>query len=114
MFPTTCLVMRFGPRQVQEVGQKAFRETVATNDAFGELLSVGGQLDAVIDGDEALGFEALHHFAHGWSAHLQTFGDPRLDDVDVILTQLEDALAVLLEGRMVFSGMRHKASLPHP
>ena len=40
---------------------------------------------------------------------LQAVGDARLDDVDVVLVQLEDALAVLLEGRVVLSGGGHAA-----
>ena len=34
---------------------------------------------------------------------LQPVGDARLDDVDVVLGELEDALAVLLERRVVLS-----------
>ena len=37
----------------------------------------------------------------------QTLGDAGLDDVDVILGELEDALAVLLERRVVLSKYCH-------
>ena len=60
-----------------------------------------------IDRDQTLGFEALDHLADGRPADHQPFGDPGLDDVDVVLLQLEDALAVLLECRMVLSRGGH-------
>src|SRR5205085_46687 len=41
------------------------------------------------------------------TADLQAVGDARLDDADVVLGQLVDALAVLLEGGVVLSGHGH-------
>ena len=51
--------------------------------------------------------EAAHHLTHRRPADLEAVGDARLDDVDVVLLQLEDALAVLLERRMVLSRYGH-------
>ena len=47
--------------------------------------------------------EPAHHLADGRAADLQPVGDAGLDHVDVVLGELEDALAVLLERRMVLS-----------
>ena len=59
----------------------------------------------------ALGLEPAHHLTDGGAADLEPFGDARLDDVDVVLRQLEDALAVLLEGGVVLTGHRHAVIL---
>ena len=48
--------------------------------------------------DQALGLEPLDHLGHGRARHHEPIGDAGLDDVDVVLLQLEDRLAVLLEG----------------
>src|SRR3990170_3163225 len=95
--------MRFGPRQLEDVGQKPFGEAVPAHDALGQHVAGVGELDPAVGGDEALVLEAAHHLAHCGPAHLESLGDARLDDVDVILLQLEDALAVLLERWMMFA-----------
>ena len=70
-----------------------------------------GQLDAALVDDQALGLEPAHHLADGGTADVEPLGDPSLDDVDVVLLQLEDALAVLLEGGMVLTDDGHGATL---
>ena len=57
--------------------------------------------------DQAFGLEAAHHLADRGTADVQSLGDARLDHVDIVLGQLEDALAVLLEGRVMFSDDSH-------
>ena len=52
---------------------------------------------------EPLGLQPPHHLAHRGAADVQPVGDASLDDVDVVLGELEDALAVLLERRVVLS-----------
>ena len=49
---------------------------------------------------------------NGGTAHLQPIGDARLDHRDIVFRQLEDALAVLLEGGVVLSGDGHGVMLP--
>ena len=70
-------------------------------------LTVVGEVDAVVRLDQALGLEAAHHLADGGTADVEALGDARLDDVDVVLGQLEDALAVLLERRVMLSDDSH-------
>ena len=53
-----------------------------------------------VDGDEALALHAPDHLRHGGPGHLEALGDPGLDDVHVVLLELEDGLAVLLERRV--------------
>ena len=48
--------------------------------------------------DEAVVVEPLDHLRHRRAAHPEALGDAGLDDVDVVLPQLEDGLAVLLGG----------------
>ena len=114
MFPLAGLVVRLGPAQLEHVGEEHLGEAVAPHDAFAEAATLVGQADPVVGGDQALGFEALHHLADRRPRHLEPFGDARLDDLDVVLVQLEDALAVLLEGGMVFTARRHPVILPAP
>jgi hypothetical protein len=70
-----------------------------------------GEADGAVGGDQAFGLEPTDHLADGRPADLQAVGDAGLDDLDVVLLQLEDALAVLLEGRVMLSGGRHRARL---
>ena len=111
VLPLAGLVVGLGPRQVQDVGEEALGEAVPAHDLGGEQLPVGGEADALVGLDEALGLEAAHHLADGRTADVEPLGDARLDDVDVILGELEDALAVLLERRMVLSYDGHAAIL---
>ena len=62
---------------------------------------------AAVDRDQPLGLEPADHLADGRAADLQALGDAGLDDVDVVLVELEDALAVLLERWVVLSGGWH-------
>ena len=112
MFPLAGLVVRLGPGQLEHVGEEQLGEAVASHDALTQPSPGVGEANPVVGGDQALGFETLHHLADGRPGHLEPFGDAGLDDVDVVLVQLEDALAVLLEGGMVFTARRHPTILP--
>ena len=107
VLPAAGFVMRFGPGQLEYVGQKSFGQTVAADDLFGQTHARRCEHDCLVGGDEAFGLEPLHHFAHRRAADLQPFGNARLDDVDVILLELKDALAVLLERWMMFARTGH-------
>ena len=91
----------------EDVGEEALGEAVAAHDLGGQQLAVRGQVDALAGLDEALGLEAAHHLADGRPADVEALGDARLDDVDVVLGELEDALAVLLERRVMLSNDGH-------
>ena len=107
VLPAAGFVVRFGPGELEDVGQETFGQTVAPDDLFGETLARGCEHDCFVSGDEAFGLEPLHHFAHRGAADLQPFGNARLNDVDVVLLQLKNALAVLLERRMMFARTGH-------
>ena len=111
VLPLAGLVVRFGPRQRQHVGQEALGEAVPAHHTLGELDAARGELDHAVVGEQALRFESLDHLAHCWAADQEPIGDPGLDDVDVVFGQLEDALAVFLERRVVLSGCGHAPSL---
>ena len=49
--------------------------------------------------------EALDHLGHGRARHHQPVGDPGLDDLDVVLVELVDGLAVLLERGVELRGL---------
>ena len=53
------------------------------------------------------GQQPADHLGDGGAGYLEAIGDAGLDDIEVVLTQFEDALAVLLERRMVFAGAGH-------
>ena len=55
--------------------------------------------------DQALGLHAPDHLGHGGAGDPEALGDAGLDDVDVVLAELEDRLAVLLEGGVVLTGL---------
>jgi hypothetical protein len=74
---------------------------VPTHHCLGELQAAFGECHLSIDDDEALAGHAANHLAHGRTRHLETIGDSGLDDIDVVLGELEDGLAVLLECRVV-------------
>ena len=112
VLPLAGLVVRFGPRQLQDVGQETLGEPVATYHTLGELDPGRREHDGSVVREQSLGFEALDHLAHGRSAHQEPVGDAGLDDVDVVLGEFEDALAVLLECGVVLSGCGHVVSLP--
>ena len=59
------------------------------------------------------GLHAPDHLGHGRAGDVEPLGDPGLDDVDVVLAQLEDGLAVLLERRVALGGLvlGHRRSL---
>ena len=59
-----------------------------------------------------LGFEPTNHFRDGRLADLQPVDDARLDDIDGVLVQFEDALAVFLESRVMLAWSGHGATLP--
>ena len=91
----------------KHVGEEALGEAVAAHDTLGQGAAGVGEADAAGRGDQTLVLEAAHHLTHRRPADLEAVGDARLDDVDVVLLQLEDALAVLLERRMVLSRYGH-------
>jgi hypothetical protein len=82
---------------------------VTADHLFGEAFALSREHNCLVSGDEAFGFEPLHHFAHRWATDVQSFGHARLNDDEVVFLQFEDALAVLLECRMMFARAGHAA-----
>ena len=109
VLPLAGLVVGVGPRQPEHVGEEALGQAVAAHDALRQCLAGGGEANGAVGGDQALGLQAADHLADGRAADLQALGDAGLDDGDVVFVELEDALAVLLEGRVVLSDSRHVA-----
>ena len=68
-------------------------------------LAVSRMVPLPVD-DEALGLHPLDHLRHGRARHPQTVSDARLDHVEVVFPELEDALAVLLERRVELGHLR--------
>ena len=70
-------------------------------------MPVGGEVDGrAVDGSTSPRLHPLDHLGDGRAGDLEALGDAGLDDVDVVLAELEDRLAVLLErgvalGRLV-------------
>ena len=111
VLPLAGLMMRFRPRQHQHISQEPFGEPMSTNHTFCQPLTSKREDDRTVVGQQSFGFQFADHFADRWAAHVQAFGDTRLDDVDVVLSQFEDAFAVLLECGMVLSGGGHAVIL---
>ena len=101
VLPLAGLGVGVGPRQAQDVGEEALGQAVAAHHALGQAQPVVGEADGPVDGDQALLLHAVDHLRHGRAGHVEPLGDAGLDDVDVVLAQLEDGLAVLLERRVV-------------
>jgi DNA transposition AAA+ family ATPase len=59
------------------------------------------------DAHEALGFHALDHLRDRRSGDPEAFDETGLDDLHVVLAQLEDALAIFFERRVMFAGRGH-------
>ena len=87
---------------------------MTADDRLRQRLARLGESDGAVGRDETLGFEAADHLTDGGATDLQAFGDPCLDDGHVVFVELEDALAILLEGRMVLSGRGHAHRLRSP
>ncbi len=66
--------------------------------------SLGGEGDGGVRGRSSPRCPFADHLRHRRPRDLEAFGDPSLDDVDVVLAQLPDRLAVLLERRVVLVG----------
>ena len=101
MLPLAGLVVGVGPGQTEHVGQEPLGQPVATHDGLGERHAGGGECDGVADHDEPLGLHATDHLRHSGPADAEPFRDPDADHVDVVLVELPDRLAVLLEGGVV-------------
>ncbi len=107
VLPLACLVVGIGPRQPEHVGEEPLGEAMTANDELRQRLTSGTEAYGAIGRDQTLGLETTDHLADGRSTDLQSLGDSGLDDSDVVLVEFEDALAVLLEGRMVLSERGH-------
>ena len=91
-----------GPGQAQDVGQEPLGQAVAAHDTLGQRRARSAVRRIVrAERDQAFGLHAADHLRHRGPGDAEPLGDPRLDDVDVVLVQLEDGLAVLLERRVV-------------
>ena len=107
MLPLARFFVGLGPGHAEDVGEEALGQAVAAHDALGELRAFVGELDrVVVDRDEVGLLHAADHLGDGRTGDVEPIGDAGLDDVDVVLPQLEDRLAVLLErgvplGRLV-------------
>ena len=78
-------------------------DAMAPDHLCGQLHAVDGERDGTpARSHEALGLQAPDHLGDRRPAHLEAIGDAGLDDIEVVLGQLEDGLAVLLERRVVF------------
>jgi hypothetical protein len=107
MFPTSGLVMRFSPGELKDIGEETLCESVTPDNALGKRLAVRSEFNRGRGLYKALRLKSPHHFAHSGSAHVKAFCNARLNDVNSIFTQFEDAVAILLERRMMFAGDRH-------
>ena len=68
-------------------------------------LARGGEPDRAARCRPALALDAADHLRHGRAGDLQPLGDAGLDDLDVVLVQLVDGLAVLLERGVELRGL---------
>jgi hypothetical protein len=83
-----------GPRELEDVGEEALGQAVPAHDALGQGHAGRGELDGAVHPHEALGRHAPHHLGDGRSRDPEAVGDPGLDDVEIVLGQLVDGLAV--------------------
>ncbi len=107
VFPPSCLVVGIGPRQAEKIGEEAFGDSVTAHGPKRDHLPGRGEADGSVGGEQTLGLHPTDHLADGRPADLEPIGDARLDDRDVVFCQLVNALAVLLEGRVVLSDCGH-------
>ena len=106
VLPLAGLLVGVRPRQVEDVGEEPLGEAVAAHHPLGEAEPVGAERDGVVvDGDQALVREALDHLRHRRARHHEAVGDAGLDDLDVVLVELVDGLAVLLERGVELRGL---------
>jgi hypothetical protein len=98
VLPLAGLVVGLGPRQPEDVGEEALGEAVTAHDLLGQLLAPVGEADGALGGaHQALAGHAPDHLRDRRPGDAEPLGDAGLDDVEVVLAQLEDGLAVLLE-----------------
>lgn len=103
VLPFASFVMRLCPTETEHVGQKAFGEAVATHYLLGKNHSVVGQRDLAgsVGRHEAFALELTNHFRDGRPGNFEALSNARLFHIETVFAELEDRLAVLLEGRMV-------------
>jgi hypothetical protein len=105
--------MRVGPTETEDVGEESLRQTVASHHLIGQLQAVGGEGDRVVGGRDQTDLgHLLDHLRHRGATDVEAFGDAGPDDLEVVLVQLENALAVFLEGRVSVGGRDHGRSVP--
>jgi hypothetical protein len=74
------------PRQAKNVGKETLGQTVTAHSSLGDRLASFGEVDrSIVCCDDAVAFESLDHLGDGRARNVKAFGDPSLDDVDVIL-----------------------------
>ena len=77
VFPAAGFVMRLRPRQLEDISEEAFGQTMAADDALGEATSGSGQTDLTVGGyHELFSGQLLDHFTHRRSTDFEPFGDP--------------------------------------
>jgi hypothetical protein len=104
VFPATGLVVGFCPRKTEHVGKESFGEAMASNDGFGERMSIRQQTnDATVDFNEAGPLHSANHFRNGRPREFKAISDARLDHVDVVFSQFKDGLAIFFESGMPFT-----------
>ncbi len=97
------------PRQPEDVGQEALGQAMSPDHLLGEHLPLRRELDHVlVEVDEALALHASDHLRDRRPRHAHPLGDTSLHHADVVLVELVDRLAVLLERGMPFG---HRLSL---
>ena len=63
VFPLASLMVCICPRKSEHVCKKPFGDAVATNNSFGEYVTVRSKRDlCATNDDQAFGFHALDHF----------------------------------------------------
>ncbi len=106
MLPLARFLVGVGPRQTEHVGEESFGQAMPAHNRLGEESAVGGEPDPWAAGlDQAIGLHLLDHLRHRGAGDLEAIGDTGLDDPHVSLGQLEDRLAILLEGGMPFRAL---------
>ena len=97
VLPLSGFLMGISPGEPENVGEEALGEAVATHDRFGEVHAFGGERDLPSSFDQAFALESLDHLADGGAADVHAFSDAGLDDIDAVLFEFVDRLAVLLD-----------------
>ena len=100
VFEALCFIVRFGPRQADNVGEQHFGELVTECHAFGNGAAFAREIDMAVasDRDEIIAAHTLERGSDGGRSYAKFFGQSRADGRLALFEELPDSFEVIFLG----------------